>query len=263
MKLERKTILITGGSSGMGLELAKLLLERRNTVIITGRDQAKLDRAKQDLPGVHTFASDVSDPAAIAALYDSLVAAFPTLDTLINNAGIMRIQKFDEGRGLDDLTREIDICLSGPIRMISQFLPHLRTRSGALIVNVSSGSALIPFPISPVYSAAKAALHSFTESLRVQMKGTGVSVVELIPPGVETPLYRSEPFTREMKLPKGMDAGVYARKAIAGIEAGKPEVRPGLANVLKVMSRVAPGLMLAQMAKMTSAAQGQSAHARR
>ena len=264
MKLEQRTILITGGSSGMGLELAKQLLERGNTVIITGRDAAKLERVKRDLPGVHTFASDVSDPAAIAALYDSVVAAFPKLDTLINNAGIMRIQKFSQGKGLDDITQEIDICLSGPIRMIKQFLPHLKTRSGALIVNVSSGSALIPFPVSPVYSAAKAALHSFTQSLRVQMERTGVSIVELIPPGVETPLYRSEPFTREMKLPRGMDAGVYARKALAGIESGKPEVRPGLANVLKVMSRVAPGLMLAQMAKMTSAPQGaQPASARR
>ena len=262
MKLERRTILITGGSSGMGFELAKQLLERRNVVIITGRDSAKLERAKRSLPGVHTFVSDVSDPDAIAALYDSVVAAFPSLDTLINNAGVMRIQKFDQGKGLDDLTQEIEICLNGPILMIKQFLPHLRARSSALIVNVSSGSALIPFPISPVYSGAKAALHSFTESLRVQMKGTGVSIVELIPPGVETPLYRSEPFTREMNLPKGMNAGVFARKAIAGIEAGKPEVRPGLANVLKVMSRVAPGLMLAQMAKMTSASAGGSASAR-
>lgn len=182
MKLERRTILITGGSSGMGLELTKQLLARGNTVIITGRDVAKLDRVKRTLPGVHTFASDVSDPAAIAALHDEVVAAFPALDTLINNAGIMHIQRFDQGKGLDDLTQEIEVCLSGPIRMIKQFLPHLRTRSGALIVNVSSGSALVPFPISPVYSAAKAALHSFTESLRVQMKGTGVAIVELIPP---------------------------------------------------------------------------------
>ena len=262
MKLEQRVILITGGSSGMGLELARQLLAGRNTVIITGRDQGKLDRAKRDLPGIHTFVSDVSDPAAITDLYDSVIAAFPKLDTLINNAGIMRIQKFAQGKGLDDITQEIDICLSGPIRMIKEFLPHLRTCSSALIVNVSSGSALIPFPVSPVYSAAKAALHSFTESLRVQMKGTGVSIVELIPPGVETPLYRSEAFAREMHLPKGMDAKVFARKAIAGIEAGKPEVRPGLANVLKVMSRVAPGLMLSQMAKMTSAPPKQAASAR-
>ena len=96
----------------------------------------------------------------------------------------MRVQKFNQGEGLDDITREIEVCFSGPVRMIKQFLPHLKTRKGALLVNVSSGAALIPFPISPVYSA-KAALHSFTESLRVQLKHTNVTVVELIPPGVE------------------------------------------------------------------------------
>ncbi len=253
MKLEQRTILITGGSSGMGLELARQLLERRNVVIVTGRDQDKLEHARKTLPGVHAIASDVSDPAAVAALKDRVLATYPALDTLINNAGIMRVQKFNRDEGLEDITREIEICFSGPVRMVEHFLPHLRTRPGALLVNVSSGSALIPFPISPVYSAAKAAIHSFTESLRVQMEGTGVTVVELIPPGVETPLFRNEMFAREMKVPKGMDVDVFARKAIAGIEAGRQEVRPGLANVLKIMSRLAPGLMLHQMAKMTPA----------
>ena len=105
--------------------------------------------------------------------------------------------------------------------MTTQFLPHLKARNDALVINVSSSAALIPFPISPVYSAAKAALHSFTESLRVQMALTGVTVIELIPPAVETPLYRDEALAREMKLPKGMDVEVFAKKAIAGIEAGQ------------------------------------------
>ena len=253
MKLQNRTILITGGTSGMGLALAKQLLERGNVVIITGRSQDKLDKAKRELRGVQTVKSDVGDPAAIAALYENVISRFPELDTLINNAGIMRIQKFNVEQGLDDITQEIEVCLSGPIRMAKQFLPHLKTRKGALLVNVSSGAALIPFPISPVYSAAKAALHSFTASLRVQMKHTGVTVVELIPPGVETPLFRNEAFEREMKVPKGMDVKVFANKAIAGIEAGKPEVRPGLANVLNLLSRVAPGFAFKQFAKMTPA----------
>ncbi len=163
------------------------------------------------------------------------------------------MQKFNQGEGLDDITREIEVCYSGPVRMITQFLPHFKTRKNALIVNVSSGAALIPFPISPVYSGAKAALHSFTESLRVQLKHTSVTVVELIPPGVETPLYQNEAFSKEMKMPKGMDVTVFAKKAIAGIEAGKLEVRPGLANVLKILSRIAPGFALKQMANMTPA----------
>ncbi len=261
MKLQNRTILITGGTSGMGFELAKQLLgrDRRNTVIVTGRSEDKLERVKRTLPGVHTFQSDVGDPAAIVELRESVLAQFPALDTLVNNAGIMRVQKFNQDQEIEDITREIEICFSGPVRMVQQFMPHLKTRKNALLVNVSSGSALIPFPISPVYSAAKAALHSFTESLRVQMRNAGVTVVELIPPGVETPLFRSEEFAKEMKVPKGMDATVFARKAIAGIEAGKLEIRPGLANVLEVMSRVAPGFMLKQMGKMTPAFGAKSA----
>ncbi len=261
MKLQDRTILITGGTSGMGFELTKQLLDhnRRNTVIITGRSEDKLERAKRALPGLHTFQSDVGDPAAIVELRDSVLAQFPALDTLVNNAGIMRVQKFNQDQEIEDITREIEVCFSGPVRMVQRFMPHLKTRKDALLINVSSGSALIPFPISPVYSAAKAALHSFTESLRVQMKNTGVTVVELIPPGVETPLFRSEEFAKEMKVPKGMDVAVFAKKAIAGIEAGKLEIRPGLANVLEVMSRVAPGFMLKQMGKMTPAFGAKSA----
>ena len=250
MKLQNRTILITGGSSGMGFELAKRLLERRNVVIITGRSQEKLESAKRALSSVHTFKSDVGDPTAIPALYDQVVEKFPALDTLINNAGIQRVQKFNLDQGLEDIAREIEICFSGPVRMITQFLPHLKTRKDALVINVSSSAALIPFPISPVYSAAKAALHSFTESLRVQMAFTGVTVIELIPPAVETPLYRDETLATEMKLPKGMDVEVFVKKAIAGIEAGKLEVRPGLANAMKILSRVAPEFTLKQVAKM-------------
>ena len=249
MKLEKRTVLITGGTSGIGLELAKQLLRRGNTVIVTGREQEKLDSAKRSLPGVHTFKSDVSNAGDIAVLYESVLAQFPALDTLINNAGIMRNLKLNQARDLNDVTREIEINLSGPVRMTQQFLPHLKIREGALIVNVSSGLAFIPLTISPIYSATKAAIHSYTQSLRVQLEGTGITVVELAPPGVETPLFRGE-FAEEMKGQKGMDVTVLAKKAIAGIEAGKMEVRPGLSNVLKIMSRIAPQFMLNQIAKM-------------
>ena len=250
MKLNRKTILITGGTSGIGFELAKQLLQRGNTVIVTGRDQEKLDHAKRALPAVHTFQSDVSDPGAITALHESVLAHFPALDVLVNNAGIMRNLNLNQDRDLNDVTREIEINLSGPVRMIQQFLPHLKTQRGALIVNVSSGLAFIPLPISPVYCATKAAIHSFTQSLRVQLDGTGVTVIELAPPGVETPLFRGE-FAEEMKGQKGMDVTVLAKRAISGIEAGRLEIRPGLSSVLKGMSRIAPQFMLNQMVKMS------------
>jgi uncharacterized oxidoreductase len=250
MKLDKKTVLITGGTSGIGLELAKQLHQRNNTVIVTGRDQEKLDAAKRILPGVHTIKSDVSDPAAITLLHDMVLAQFPALDTLINNAGIMRNLNLNQHRDLNDVTREIEINLNGPVRMIQQFLPHLKTRNGALIVNVSSGLAFVPMSIAPVYSATKAAIHSFTQSLRAQLEGTNVTVIELAPPGVETPLFRGE-FAEEMKKQKGMDVKVLVNHAIAGIEAGKLEIRPGLANVLKLMSRIAPQFMFNQLANMT------------
>jgi len=252
MKLNQKTILITGGSSGIGFELARLLLQRGNVVIITGREQQKLDEARRQLPGLHTIQSDVSEPAAIVALYDTVTAQFPALDTLINNAGIMRNLNLNMQRELLDVTREIEINLNGPIRMIQQFLPHLARRKEALIVNVSSGLAFVPFPISPVYSATKAGLHSYTQCLRIQLAGSNVSVVELAPPAVETPLLRNE-FDTEMKGQKVMDVKVLAEHAIAGIEAGKLEIRPGLANALKLMSRIAPQFILNQMAKVKSA----------
>lgn len=250
MKLQQKTILITGGTSGIGLEMARQLLGRGNTVIVTGRDAEKLGAARRALPEAHAFQSDVSDPEAIRALYGSVVAQFPALDVLINNAGIMRNLNLNQERDLNDVTREIEINLSGPVRMIQEFLPHLKTRPDALIVNVSSGLAFVPMPIAPVYCASKAGIHAFTQCLRVQLDGTSVSVVELAPPGSETPLFRGE-FAEEMKGQKGMDVKVLVEQALTGIEAGQLEIRPGLSNALKTMSRVAPAFMLKQMVKMT------------
>src|SRR5246500_1510988 len=173
MKLKGNTVFITGGASGIGYELTNQLAALGNTILITGRDQVKLDRAKAAFPKIHTFQSDVSDPKAIAALYEQVTKQFPELNILINNAGIMRkINVHDRGGSLEGITREIEINLSGPVRMVKQFLPHLKTKTEAAIMNVSSSLAFVPLPISPVYCAAKAGLHSFTESLRVQLKDT-------------------------------------------------------------------------------------------
>src|SRR5271165_2908178 len=117
MKLERRTILITGGSSGIGLELARQLKYRGNTVIVTGRDGNRLAAAERQVPGIHTIQSDASDPRAIEALHQSVLARFPALDTLVNNAGIMRNLNLNRARDLTDVTREIEINLCGPIRM--------------------------------------------------------------------------------------------------------------------------------------------------
>ncbi len=250
MILKQRTILITGGTSGIGLEMARQLLGRGNTMIVTGRDLERLEAVRLALPGVHTFQSDVGDPAAIETLHQDVLARFPALDTLINNAGIMRNLRLEKARDLRDATREIGVALNGPLWMVQQFLPHLRQQKNALIVNVSSGLAFVPFPAAPIYCAAKAALHAYTLCLRAQLAETGVRVVELAPPGVETPLFRNE-FEKEMKGEKGMDPAQLVRRAIAGIESGKSEIRPGLSNVLKIASRVAPGFMFKQMIKLS------------
>ena len=115
---------------------------------------------------------------------------------------------------------------------------------------MSSALAFVPFPIAPVYSATKAGLHAYTRCLREQLRGSGVRVVELAPPGVETPLFRGDEFAEEMKGQKAMAVDALAGQAIAGIEAGRLEIRPGVSNVLNAMSRLAPNLMFTQMAKM-------------
>src|SRR6266478_2058833 len=139
MELTSNTILITGGASGIGYELTKQLTALGNTILITGRDQAKLDRAKAALPTIHTFRSDVSDPNAIVTLYEKVTKQFSELNILINNAGIMReINVHDKAGSLEDITREIEINWSGPISMLKHILPLLKTKSEAANMNVSS-----------------------------------------------------------------------------------------------------------------------------
>lgn len=249
MKLSGRSVLVTGGTSGIGLELARQLIARGNQVAITGRDAGRLASVKRDLPDVVTFQSNVANADAVRDLHRAVVAALPELDTLINNAGVMRNLRLDEQRGLEDLTSEVDILLSGPMRMVQEFLPQLLSRPAPLIVNISSGLAFVPMPASPIYSAAKAGLHAYTRSLRVQLDGAGLRVVEVAPPPVETKLFRGE-FAEEMAREKAMAPAELVRRALAGIDAGRDEIRPGIANVLNIASRVAPGFMFRQMAKL-------------
>jgi uncharacterized oxidoreductase len=249
MKLTGRTILITGGSSGIGFELAKQLLMKGNVVVITGRNRLSLDQAASQLPGLHTYQSDVSDSESIRSLYEAVTQRFPNLDTLVNNAGIMRALRLQEERSLDDVAQEIDVDLTGPVRMVQQFIPHLRRRPEALIVNMSSGLAFVPFAISPIYSAAKAAMHAYTRCLRVQLRGMDIAVIEIAPPLTETPLYLSE-FAEMMKGQKGMAVDILVRSAIKAMESGKTEIRPGQSNILKIASRLAPEFMFRQLSKV-------------
>ncbi|WP_158798756.1 SDR family oxidoreductase [Pedobacter sp. L105] len=249
MELKNNTILITGGTSGFGLIFAKRLLELKNNVIVTGRDAVKLASAKKNLPGLHTFQSDVSNPEEISALYEKVIRQFPDLNILINNAGQMRaISLHDTSIGLTDITREVETNLMGPIRMVQAFLPHLKQMKSAAIVNVTSGLSMVPFPIAPIYGATKSGLRSYTKSLRVQLKNTKVEVFELVAPAANTPL--NDQFEGmdgfDIKL---MDPLEIVDMTIKAMEKGKYEVYPGLSRILLIMSRLAPGFLLKQLSK--------------
>jgi uncharacterized oxidoreductase len=243
MELKNSTILITGGTSGIGLEFVKQLTKLGTTIIITGRDAAKLEQTKKQFPLTHTFQSDVSNAEDVERLYDQVTRQFPKLNVIINNAGIMRnLDLQDTSLSLENITREIDINLSGTIWMVHRFLPHLKTQKVSAIVNISSGLAFIPFPLSPIYSATKAGLHAYTRVLRLQLKNTSVKVFELAPPSTETPLQKD--FIGIVDSGQHMAVDKMVSIGIAGILNDKLEIRPGLSNVLKFMSRVAPGFFL-------------------
>jgi len=252
MEVTNNIVLITGGTSGFGLEFAKQLYALGNTVIVTGRNAVKLEETKNKLPGIYTFQSDVSDPDAIVALYNKVVAQFPGINMLINNAGEMRrINLHDPSIGLNDITREIEINLCGPVRMVQQFLPVLKQQGSAAILNVSSGLALVPFPVSPVYGATKSGLHSYTRSLRVQLKNTNIQVFELLPPAAQTPLI--DKFVIDMPGGSLMSAEKVVAAAILGMQQSKPEIYPGMSKAIRFFSRWFPALIFKLLSRPVNA----------
>ena len=187
MKLTDNTILITGGGSGIGQALAEKFHANGNKVIITGRNQAKLDAVTASNPGMEALALDVSDSDAIIAFAKILKQNYSDLNMVIHNAGIMETEKIGES---DIAVAESQIItnLLGPIRLNSVLLPILFDQPESTIMTVTSGLAFLPLSLNPTYSATKAAIHSYTQSLRYQLKDTSVEVIELVPPYVRTTL---------------------------------------------------------------------------
>ena len=249
MKLSGNTILITGGSSGIGLEMAREFLKRDNKVIITGRNKEKLSNAQKELPSVTCLQSDVSDSREIAVLYQKIEKDFNGLNVLINNAGIMRILNLqDNTDSPEQLCNAIDVNLKGPVNMINKFLPLLNKQSEAAIVNVSSALGFVPLPISPVYCSTKAALHSYTISLRAQLEATNIKVFELAPPATATDLL-GEFKEEDMKGIAVMPLQDMVKVFIKRYAGNKLEIRPGQSNQMQFMSRYFPGLIQKQLNK--------------
>ena len=187
MKSSGNTILITGGGTGIGRALAEALHALDNKVILAGRRKEALDATTAANPGMASIQLDVEDPAAIRAFAAQVTEQHPALNVLINNAGIMRPENLQQG-DLADAEAMITTNLLGPIRLTATLLPLLSRQPRSAVVNVSSGLAFVPMAAAPTYSATKAALHSYTLSLRHQLKGSTTEVVELIPPYVQTDL---------------------------------------------------------------------------
>ncbi|GLQ55472.1 SDR family oxidoreductase [Devosia nitrariae] len=214
MDITGNTILITGGGSGIGRALAEAFHARGNDVIITGRNRERLREVEEANPGIRAYELDVDDPAAISAFAERVVEDFGSLNVLINNAGIMRAEVLSDG-GTETAEATIATNLLGPIRLTAALLPHLLAQPKAALLTVSSGLAFLPRAVAPTYCATKAAIHSYTQSLRVHLRGTPVEVIELVPPYVQTELMSTQQATD----PNAMPLADYISETMALLEA--------------------------------------------
>jgi uncharacterized oxidoreductase len=190
----------------------------------------------------------VADPVSIRRLHQEVVAKFPRLNVLINNAGIMRnLDLNDPAVNVTDVVQEVEINLSGTIRMVQQFLPILKVNKHSYIVNVSSGLAFIPFSLSPVYGATKAGIHSYSQALRVQLKSSNIRVIELAPPATGTTL--TEAFGPGLSSGQ-MSTEKMVASALRGFAKDRTEILPGGAKALKLMSRIAPNFFFNRLSEV-------------
>jgi uncharacterized oxidoreductase len=231
MNLSGNTVLITGGATGIGFALAEALLKRGNRVIICGRREERLQRAKQKHPELFIKVCDVADREDQRRLYEWATAEFPELNILVNNAGIQR--DIDLTKGLEDILsgeNEIRINLEGPIFLTALFMQQLLASKNPAIVNVSSGLAFRPMAAVPIYCTTKIAMHMYTQLLRQQLEGRGVKVFEAVPPVVETELNLPGRKKRNMPI-RGIPADEFAAAVISGLEKDEFEIRYGMTKL--------------------------------
>ena len=227
MKLTENIILITGGATGIGFALAQQLSVRGNRVIVCGRSDVALAKAKAQVPALITRPCDLTNTESRWSMVAWLNANHPGLNVVINNAGVQYRRNFKDGQGLEAIDQEIAINVTAPIQLIAEILPALKRQPHAVIINVSSGLAFAPMADVPVYCATKAAIHSFTLSLRHQLKSTSVRVVEVVPPIVDTGLggdTRSGGTTNAQMMPPEE----FATETLAQLERDLDEVLVGM-----------------------------------
>ena len=237
MRTSGNTVLITGGSSGIGLELARALLARDNSVIVCGRSESKLADAKAALPGLQTITCDIGTDAGRARLLRTVKETSPQLNVLVNNAGVMLALDFNRpsAHTAEQVRAEAETDFLAPMLLSLDFIPLLTRQPESAIVNLGSILAYVPFAATPVYCAAKAGIHSFTTSLRYQLRGTTIRVFEVDPPAVDTPLMRGFHFS---KIPPAH----VAAEIVQGLAANRLEMRIGQTNIVYLLSRLSPGV---------------------
>ena len=229
MRLAGKTALVTGGTDGIGREIARQLQAKGVKVIIAGRDPGRLESARQE--GLEPIEADLATPQGVEALVAALEGR--ELDLLVNNAGMGAAYKVDEGPDLAETDRCLFLNLTAPIHLVTRLLPMLRSRPEAMIVNVTSGLAIAPRAASPIYCATKAGLRSFTMALRAQLKRTKVRVLEVLPPVVDTRMTAGREGGK-------MPAAECARQAVAAMEADKAEANVGQVKLLRFIYSLSP-----------------------
>lgn len=232
MKLTGKTALVTGGTDGIGREIARQLRAKGAGVIVHGRNPERIAAAQAD--GFKTIAADLSTPAGVEALVATVQGR--TLDILVNNAGIGAAYDVNAPIDLDAVDRCLFLNLHAPIHLATRLLPQLRARPDAMIVNVTSGLAIAPRAGSPVYCATKAGLRSFTLTLRRQLAGSTVHVLEALPPLVDTAMTAAN--QRHAKMP----AAECARQIVAAMESGRDEANVGAVRWLRLLYSLSPAL---------------------
>jgi len=248
MKLTGNTILITGGGSGIGLAFAERFIKAGNQVIVCGRRETVLQKAKDKLPGLITYACDVNIESERAALFDWVTANYPEVNVLVNNAGIQQRFNVLKANAKDDwsyFSKEITTNIEAPFHLSMLFASFFAAKEDAAIINVTSGLAFTPFAIAPIYSASKAALHSFTMSLRHQLSETPVEVIEVAPPAVSTELGGAGLHTQ------GEPLDAFADGIFKGLEEGKEEIGYGTSVNRLRMSRDEVDLYTENMYKAT------------
>jgi uncharacterized oxidoreductase len=245
-ELQGNKFLITGGSAGIGLALAKKFVQLGNKVLITGRTKAKLETAHSECKDLTCFQCDSSDLEQLNELSRKIHKDHPDVNVLINNAGILvsrnLMAPLDD---LAELTREIEINVKGTVLTTSLFLSLIKRNHGT-IINVSSGLAFVPMMSAPIYCGTKAFIHSYTTSLRFQMEDQGVEVVELAPPAIKTEMTARLPEDGFFKI---LSTEELVKATIEGLRDGRKEVRPGQSNKLRIMARLAPNFIERRLAK--------------